>query len=117
MRGPHFRDRKGLRAASQEPVEIPSHSARGRLGVDGKTRATSVSAAICEKRATQPDRRRSRPPGCAAAFSPFRRCSSIIPPLRDGYAQSSRLGKTKDRQQLGMAEYFNRILTKTNQIF
>src|SRR5882724_4741105 len=110
MRGPHFRDRKGPRAASQEPVEIPSHSARGRLGVDGKTRATSVSAATCEERATQPDSpRRSRPPGCAA-FSPLPRCSSVTD--RCGYALSSRLGETKNRQQRGMAGYINRLLRR-----
>ena len=47
--------------------------------------------------------------GCAA-FSPFRRCSSITD--RCGYAHSSRLGKTKNRQQRGMAAYFNRLLTR-----
>jgi hypothetical protein len=68
-----------------------------------------MSAAICEERATQPDApRHSRPWGCAA-FSPFRRCSSITE--RCGYAHSSRLGKTKNRQQRGMAGYFNRLLT------
>ncbi len=53
--------------------------------------------------------KRARPPGCAT-FSPLRRCSSVIPPLRDGYASSSRLGETKNRQQRGMAEFFNRLL-------
>jgi hypothetical protein len=67
-----------------------------------------MSAATCEKRATQPDSPgRSRPPGCAD-ISPFRRCSSITD--RCGYSHSSRLGKTKNRQQRGMAEYFNRLL-------
>jgi hypothetical protein len=76
-----------------------------------------MSAATCKERATQPDSpRRSRPPGCAAS-SPFRRCSSITD--RCGCAHSSRLGKTKNRQQRGMAGYFNRLLrllTKTNQV-
>jgi len=47
----------------------------------------------------------------APLFHLFRRCSSIIPPLRDGYAHSSRLGETKNRRQHGMAGYFNRLLS------
>ena len=92
-----------------------SHAARDRFGLDSKARATNMSAATCEERATQPGSpKRSRPPGCAD-FSPFRRCSSITDRCR--YAHSSRLGKSKNRQQRGMAEYFNRLLTKSNQIF
>ena len=91
---------------------MPSRAARERFGLDGKARATSMSVATCEERGTQPDSpKRSRPPGCAA-FSPFRRCSSITD--RRGYAHSSRLGKTKNRKQRGMAGYFNRLLTKPN---
>jgi hypothetical protein len=30
--------------------------------------------------------------------------------LPDGYAPSSRLGEAKNRQQRGMAEFFNRLL-------
>jgi hypothetical protein len=46
--------------------------------VNGKARATSMSTATCEERITQPDSpKRSRPPGGCAAFSSFRRCSSI----------------------------------------
>src|SRR5438093_7509955 len=76
-----------------------------------------MSAETCEERATLPDSpKRARPPGCAG-FSPLRRCSSVIPPPRDGYARSSRLGETKNRQQRGMDGYFNRLLAKTNQIF
>ena len=51
--------------------------------------------------------KRARPPGCAT-FSPLRRCSSVTD--RCGYASSSRLGETKNRQQRGMAEFFNRLL-------
>ena len=76
-----------------------------------------MSEVTCEEQATTPDsRKRHRPSGCAD-FSLLRRCSSVIPPLRDGYASSSRLGEAKNRQQRGMAEYFNRLLSKTNQIF
>jgi hypothetical protein len=86
------------------------HAARDRFGRDGKTRATNMSAATCEERATQPDSpKRSRPPGCAD-FSPFRRCSSITD--RCGYAHSSRLGETKNRKQRDMAEYTNRLLRR-----
>src|SRR5205814_6163577 len=118
MQGPRSRDRKGPCVASQEPVGILSHAPRERLGLDGKARAPSMSAATCEEeRETLPDSpRRARPPRCAA-FSPLRRSSSIIPPLRDGYASSSRLVEVKNRQQRGMAGYFNRLLTKPNQIF
>src|SRR5207253_6481303 len=88
---------------------------RERFGLDGKARATSMSAATCEERETQPDSpKRPRPPGCAA-FPPLRRCSSVTDLC--WYALSSRLGETKNRQQRGMAEYFNRLLAKTNQIF
>jgi hypothetical protein len=67
-----------------------------------------MSAATCEERATQPDNpKRPRPLGCAH-FSPLRRCSSVTD--HSGYAPSSRLGETKNRQQRGMAEYFNRLL-------
>ncbi len=67
-----------------------------------------MSKATCEELATLPDSpKRSRPPGCAA-FSPLRCCSSVAD--RVGYAPSSRLGETKNRQQRGMAEYFNRLL-------
>ena len=51
--------------------------------------------------------KRARPPGCAT-FSPLRRCSSVTD--RCGFASSSRLGETKNRQQRGMAEFFNRLL-------
>jgi len=51
--------------------------------------------------------KRARPPGCAT-FSPLRRCSSVTD--RCWYASSSRLGETKNRQQRGMAEFFNRLL-------
>ncbi len=65
-------------------------------------------AVTCEERATPPDSStRSRPPGCAA-FSPLGRCSSVTD-LR-WYASSSRFGETKNRQQRGMVEYFNRLL-------
>src|SRR5438874_11218314 len=77
--------------------------------MDGKARATSMSKATCEERATLQDSpRRSRPPGCAA-FSHLRCCSSV--PDRVGYAPSSRLGQTTKRQQCGMAEYFNTLLS------
>src|SRR5947208_16817201 len=67
-----------------------------------------MSAVTCEKRATPPDSpKRFRPPGCAA-FSPLLRCSSVTD--RCGYAPSSRLGETKNRQQRGMAEFLNRLL-------
>ena len=67
-----------------------------------------MSAVTCEEQATPPDSpKRARPPGCAD-FSPLRRCSSVTD--RRGYALSSRLGETKNRQQRGMAEYFNRLL-------
>jgi hypothetical protein len=68
-----------------------------------------------EEQATQPDSpKRTRPPGCTA-FSSLRRCSSsVIPRLRDGYAPSSRLGETKNRQEHGMAEFFNRLLRFPN---
>jgi hypothetical protein len=67
-----------------------------------------MSAVTCEEKATPPDSlKRPRPPGCAA-FSPLPRCSSVTD--RCGYASSSRLGETKNRQQRGMAEYFNRLL-------
>src|SRR5881394_3333074 len=67
-----------------------------------------MSAVTCEKRATPPDSpKRFRPPGCAA-FSPLLRCSSVTD--RCGYAPSSRLGETKNRQQHGMGEYVNRLL-------
>jgi hypothetical protein len=45
--------------------------------------------------------------GCAA-FSPLLRCPSVSDHC--GYAPSSRLGETKNRQERGMAEYFNRLL-------
>jgi hypothetical protein len=65
-------------------------------------------AVTCEERATPRDSStRSRPRGCAA-FSPLRRCSSVTD-LR-WYAPFSRLGETKNRQQRGMVEYFNRLL-------
>ena len=68
-----------------------------------------MSAATCEERATQPDNpNRPRPLGCAD-FSPLRRCSSVAD--HSGYAPSSRLGETKNRQQRGMVEYFNRLLS------
>ena len=52
--------------------------------------------------------KRSRPPGCAA-FSPLRCCSSVTD--RVGYPRKlSGLGERKNRQQRGMAEYFNRLL-------
>src|SRR5437867_7118766 len=109
MQGPRFQERKGPCVACQEPVEIPSHAARERFGLDGKARATSMSAATCEQRATQQDNpKRPRPLGCAD-FSPLRRCSSVTD--HGGYAPSSRLGETKNRQQRGMVEYFNRLLT------
>src|SRR5258708_20459819 len=67
-----------------------------------------MSAVTCEEQATPPDSpKRARPPGCAD-FSPLRRCSSVTD--RRGYALSSRLGETKNRQQRGMAEFFNRLL-------
>ena len=67
-----------------------------------------MSAVTCEERATSLDSPKlSRPPGCAT-FSPLRRCSSVTD--RRGYAPSSRLGETKNRQQRGMARYFNRLL-------
>src|SRR5213592_3363014 len=109
MQGPRFQERKGPCVACQEPVEIPSHAARERFGLDGKARETSMSAATCEERATQPDNpKRPRPLGCAD-FSPLRRCSSVTD--HSGYAPSSRLGETKNRQQRGMAGYFNRLLS------
>src|SRR6266550_5621668 len=62
----------------------------------------------CKEEATPPHSpKRPRPPGCAA-FSSLRRCSSVAD--RCGYASSSCLGETKNRQQRGMAEYFNRLL-------
>src|SRR5438552_9769635 len=67
-----------------------------------------MSAVTCEEKATPPDSlKRPCPPGCAA-FSPRPRCSSVTD--RCEYASSSRLGETKNRQQRGMAEYFNRLL-------
>ena len=74
-----------------------------------------MSEVTCEEQATTPDnRKRHRPSGCAE-FSLLRRCSSVTDHC--GYAFSSRLGEAKNRQQRGMAEYFNRFLSKTNQIF
>src|SRR4051812_48327906 len=68
-----------------------------------------MSKATCEERATLQDSpTRSRPPGCAA-FSPLRCCSPVTD--RVGYAPSSRFGQTKNRQQRGMTEYFNRLLS------
>ena len=46
----------------------------------------------------------------ALRFAPLRGCLSVIPPLRDGNAPSSRLGETKNRQQRGMAEDLNSLL-------
>ena len=70
----------------------------------------------CEQRGTLSDSpKRPRPPDCDA-FSPLPRCSSVIPLPREGYAPSSRLREAKNRQQRGVAGYFNRFLTKTNQI-
>ncbi len=67
-----------------------------------------MSAVTCEEQATRPDGpKRSRPLGCAA-FSFLRRCSSVTD--RRGYALSWRLGETKNRQQRGMAGYFNKFL-------
>src|SRR5206468_11970352 len=72
-----------------------------------------MSAVTSEEQATPPDSRdRSRPPGCAA-FSSLRRCSSVTDPC--GYALSSRLGGTKNRQQRGMAEFFNRLLSAVKE--
>ena len=72
-----------------------------------------MSAVICEERVTLPEiPKRNRPSGCAA-FSSLRRCSSVAD--RCGYAPSSRLGETKDRQQRGMAEFFNRLLTAVKE--
>jgi len=66
-----------------------------------------MSAVTCEERATLPDSPNgARPPGCAP-FSPLRRCSSVTDPC--GYASSSRLGETKNRQQRGMAEFLKRL--------
>ncbi len=62
-----------------------------------------------KERATQPDNpKRPRSLGCAD-FSPLRRCSSVTD--HSGYAPWSRLGETKNRQQRGMVEYFNRLLS------
>ena len=82
--------------------------ARERFGPYGKARATSMSFATCEERATPPDGpKRSRPSGCVA-FGTGRRCSlgqyRKIQPLR------SRLGQHQNRQQRGVHEYFNRLL-------
>jgi hypothetical protein len=72
-----------------------------------------MSAATCEEQATLPDSpKRPRPPGCAA-FSPLRRCSSVTD--RCGYPPSSRLGETKNRQQRGMVEFFNRLLSPVKE--
>src|SRR5207244_7510140 len=79
--------------------------------MDGRATATSMSVPQWrdEERATLSDSpKRARPPGCAI-FSPLRSCSSVIPPLRDGYASSSRLAATKNRQQRGMAEFLKRL--------
>jgi hypothetical protein len=87
---------------------VPSHAARERFGLDGKARETSMSAATCEERATQSDSsKRPRPLGCAD-FSSLRRCWSGTD--HRGCAPSSRLGETKNRQQRGMVDYFNRLL-------
>src|SRR5688500_13660920 len=73
--------------------------ARERFGLDGKTRATSIPAAVCKERATPPDGpKRSRPKGCFA-FWPGLRCSSVTDHC--GYAPSSRLGQTKNRSNAG----------------
>ena len=67
-----------------------------------------MSTVTCEEQATPPDGpKRSRPPGCAA-FSPLGRCSSLTD--HSGYALSSRLGETKNRQQRGMVTYFKGLL-------
>ena len=83
--------------------------ARERFGPYGKARATSMSFATCEERATPPDGpKRSRPSGCVA-FGAGLRCSlgqyRKIQPLR------SRLGQHQNRQQRGVHEYFNRLLS------
>jgi hypothetical protein len=65
---------------------VLSHAARVRFGLDGKARATSMSAATCEEQATPPDSpKRARPPGCIAFHlsSVARRsqtASGILPP-------------------------------------
>src|SRR6266699_7299534 len=69
-----------------------------------------MSTATCEERITQPDSpKRSRPPGVAPLF----RLSGVARRLQTaaGYAHSSRLGKTKNRQQRGTAGYFSRLLS------
>src|ERR1700756_2706560 len=74
-----------------------------------------MSEVTCEEQATTPDsRKRNRPSGCSD-FSLLRRCSSVTDGC--GYASSPRLGEARNRQQRGMAECFNRFLSKTNQIF
>ena len=69
-----------------------------------------MSTATCEERITQPDSpKRSRPPGVAPLF----RLSGVARRLQTaaGHAHSSRLGKTKNRQQRGTAGYFSRLLS------
>jgi hypothetical protein len=67
-----------------------------------------MSAATCKERATPPDSPKRPALRVAPLFSPLQRCSSVTD--RRGYALSSRLGETKNRQQRGMAEYLNRLL-------
>lgn len=99
--------RRTSRLFTQESVEKFSRAARARFGPHGKARAISMSAVTCEERATLPDSpKRARPPGCAI-FSLLRRCSSVTD--RCGYASSSLLGATKNRQQRGMAEFLKRL--------
>src|SRR6266700_5335742 len=67
-----------------------------------------MSAVTCEEQAKPPDSPSVLALWGCAAFSPLRRCSSVTDLC--GYAPSSRLVETKNRQQRGMAEYFNRLL-------
>ena len=49
-----------------------------------------------------------------ATFSPLQRCSSVTDHF--GYAPSSRLGETKNRQQRGMARFFNSLLSEERSL-